>query len=138
MSKIQIICTKPGLRRAGVEHPAAKVYDADHWSHEDIAAFKADPAFIVQPYSGVADDVNTSGDFDAAVAREVKRQVEAKSAELQAAFNTAVREACDDRIDEASREIDRLKAELGAAKAAILTPETPDGESEPQPAPKKK
>lgn len=46
-SKITIICRNPGMRRAGIKHPASATYDADKFSKAELDAFRDDPAFEV-------------------------------------------------------------------------------------------
>ena len=83
-SKIQIICTKPGMRRNGIEHPASAIYAANHWSEDELKAFAADPSFIVQPVSSGGVLVE-SVDIEAAVVA----RVEVAKAALQADFDAA-------------------------------------------------
>jgi hypothetical protein len=52
MEKIRIICTSPGLRRAGKEHPARAVYDRKDWTDEQLQQIAKDPAFTVLPIDG--------------------------------------------------------------------------------------
>ena len=42
-----IICTTPGMRRAGVEHKLVAVHDEDRFSTAQLTALRADPAFVV-------------------------------------------------------------------------------------------
>lgn len=42
-----IICTKPGMRRAGVEHPARKDWEDGAFTDEQWEQIKVDPAFVV-------------------------------------------------------------------------------------------
>lgn len=116
-TKIQIICTKPGMRRNGIEHPQSASYEPGHWSDADLAAFRADPSFIVQEIEGDG-SVSRGPEFDAAVEAEVKKVLEAKAVELQATFSKAVADAADEK---AGAEIKALKAEATAAKKAAGT-----------------
>lgn len=109
-TKIQIICTRPGMRRHGVEHPDTAVYPLDRWTDEQLAAFRADPSFHVNEID--EDGVVTRGDeFDKAVAFEVGRRVEAEAAKLQADFATAVTNAAAERTRQIQERIDALEAE---------------------------
>ncbi|KQY45348.1 hypothetical protein ASD46_09525 [Rhizobium sp. Root491] len=106
MSKIQIICSKPGIRRNGIEHPAQAVYDAGHWTEEQLAAFRADPAFIVQEAAGSA---ASSDDISAAVSA----RVEIERRKLQESFNQAVADAVADKLADAKANHDNAMDELG-------------------------
>lgn len=44
---IQIVCKKPGFRRAGMEHPASAVYPNERFTKAQLAALKAEPMLIV-------------------------------------------------------------------------------------------
>lgn len=111
--KIQIICTRPGMRRMGVEHPATKVYDIGHWTDEQLQAFREDAAFVVQEIDD--DAVVTRGpEFDRAVATAVEERMLAKAGEMQAAFAAAVQDAVDERTKELAAKVAALEAELAA------------------------
>lgn len=116
MSKIQIICSKPGIRRNGIEHPAQAVYDAGHWTEEQLAAFRADPAFIVQEAAGSA---VSSDDILAAV----NARVEIERRKLQDSFNRAVADAVAEKLADTKAEhdnaIDALGKKLQAAEVEI-------------------
>ena len=123
--KIQIICTRPGMRRMGVEHSATQTYDEGHWSAEQLEAFRADSSFIVQEIDENA--VVTRGpEFDQAVADEVSRQVSEKYMALQLSFNTAVNDAAAEKVKLA---VDAKQAEVDLAlKAGMTVLETENGE----------
>lgn len=106
MSKIQIICSKPGIRRNGVEHPAQAVYDAGHWTEEQLSAFRADPAFIVQEAAGSA---VSSDDILAAV----DARVEIERQKLQDSFNQAVADAVAEKLADTKAELDNAIDALG-------------------------
>lgn len=93
MSKIQIICSIPGLRRNGVVHPAQETYEPGHWTEDQLKAFEADPAFIVQEVHGKAAEVS-SADIEQAV----KARVEIERQKLQDSFNKAVADAVAEKI----------------------------------------
>lgn len=116
MSKIQIICSKPGIRRNGIEHPAQAVYDAGHWTEEQLAAFRADPAFIVQEAAGSA---VSSDDILAAV----NARVEIERRKLQDSFNQAVADAVAEKLADTKAEhdnsIDALGKKLQAAEVRL-------------------
>jgi hypothetical protein len=115
--KIQIICTKPGMRRRGFEHPQTATYDLDRWSAEDLEAFRADPAFVVQEIDDAA--VVTKGDeFEKAVAAEAKERVKAISDQLQGSFAKAVEDAVAEKTAAAEKHIAELEAQLTDAHAA--------------------
>jgi len=127
MPKIQIICSSPGIRRNGIEHPASAIYDADRWSDKQLKAFRDDPAFIVQEVA--EGGVKLSGkDSDAAVAAKVKEQVEKIAQGMQASFETTVSEKVAEKLTEATaerdKEINDLKAELAAAQTKVAELET--------------
>lgn len=112
MSKIQIICSSPGLRRNGIEHQASAVYDEGRWTEKQLDVFRADPAFIVQQ---VAADggVGLSGlDFDEAVNKKVAEKIEALSSALQSSFEVAV-------ADKARERIEALETRIAEREAAI-------------------
>lgn len=124
MSQIQIICSKPGIRRNGIEHPASAIYPADRWTPGQLKAFNDDPAFIVQEV-GSGGVKLTGVDFDTAVAAEVQKQVEALSTALQTSFNAKVTEAATERLANAKAEHDNAMDDLGrklqAAETEIAT-----------------
>lgn len=127
MSQIQIICSKPGIRRNGIENPASAIYPADRWTPEQIQAFEADPAFIVQEV-GSGGVKLTGVDFDTAVAAEVQKQVEALTVALQTSFNAKVAEAASERLANLQADhdntLDALGKKLDAAEAEILALKT--------------
>ncbi|MGC4411295.1 hypothetical protein D4A92_09465 [Rhizobium rosettiformans] len=111
--KIQIICTTPGMRRNGVKHPATAFYKEGHWTEEQLAAFRADPAFTVREV-GEGENVQTEDDFQQRVNDAVQVLVEQKIAELQAAFDQAVAEKAKEKIEELQGEHDKAVADLNA------------------------
>lgn len=120
--KIQIICTTPGMRRNGVKHPATAFYKEGHWTEEQLAAFRADPAFTVREV-GEGENVQTEDDFQRRVNDAVQVLVEGKIAELQTAFDQAVAEKAKEKIEELQAEHDKVVVDLtakldAAAKAA--------------------
>lgn len=125
-SKIQIICTKPGMRRNGIEHPASAIYAANHWSEDELKAFAADPSFIVQPVSSGGVQVE-SEDIEAAVVARVEvakaaLQVDFDAAKekLQADFARTVKEAVDDKLDAAKAEATKdVQAKLTTAEGKV-------------------
>ncbi|OVE88000.1 hypothetical protein B7W89_18945 [Agrobacterium tumefaciens] len=120
MSKIQIICSKPGIRRNGVEHPAQALYEPGRWTDTELDAFRADPAFIVQEVSGKAVEVS-SADIETAVAA----RVEIERQKLQDSFNRTVADAVAEKLADTKAEhdntIDTLGKKLQAAQAEIAT-----------------
>jgi hypothetical protein len=52
MEKILIICSSPGIRRAGKQHPAREIYDRKDWTDEQLQQISKDPAFTVLPVDG--------------------------------------------------------------------------------------
>lgn len=132
-SKIQIICTKPGMRRNGIEHPASTIYDKDRWTEDELKAFAADPSFIVQPVAAGGVQVE-SEDIEAAVAARVEvakaalqADFDAAREKLQADFARTVKEAVDEKLDAAKAEAVKehqgkildLQAQLGAANGKV-------------------
>ncbi len=126
MSKIQIICTQPGIRRNGVKHPASAVYDDDHWTEDQLKAFRADRAFVVQEVSG--DGIKLSGGD---ISAEVDRRLALKINELQAGFDKAVSDAVDEKlatskanadntIDDLGRKLADATEKLATASATII------------------
>lgn len=124
MSKIQIICSKPGIRRNGIEHPAQAVYDAGHWTEKELAAFRADPAFIVQEVAGKAVEVSS-----AAIEQAVNARVEIERQKLQDSFNKTVADAVaekladtkaehDNAIDALGKKLKKAEEEVAVLKAA--------------------
>lgn len=121
--KIQIICTTPGMRRNGVKHPASAFYNEGDWTDEQLAAFRADPAFTVREV-GEGENVQTDDDFQQLVQAAVESRLQVKIDELQTAFDQAVAEKAKEKIDELQAEHDKvvvdLNAKLDAAtKAAV-------------------
>lgn len=120
-TKIQIICTKPGMRRRGVEHPLNATYDPDKWTAEDLDAFRADPAFIVQEIDDAA--VVTKGDeFEKAVTAKVEERMKVITGQLQGSYQKAVDDAVAERTKLLSDQVAKLNAELEGVKAAKSKP----------------
>ncbi|MDL2401256.1 hypothetical protein [Rhizobium mayense] len=120
MTKIAIICTSPGMLRHGVRHPDREVYDEGRWTEEQLAAFKADPSFqVVEMDDEEVADLSQSMDFKVAVAAEVKRQVEAKSAELQKSFNKSVADAAKERTKELSAQLESANVKVTELQAKV-------------------
>ncbi|AJY46485.1 HI1506-related protein [Martelella endophytica] len=129
--QITIICRNPGMRRAGIKHPASATYAADKFTKTELAAFRADPAFEV-----------VDGEAPAATTVSALRTAEAEAktkAEALATANTEIErlkgahETAEAKLEERDTEITALKAELAtaatkiaaleeAAKAAAKTP----------------
>jgi len=107
--KVQIICTKPGMRRNGIEHPASAFYEDGRWSDTQLKAFKGDPNFIVRAVDELAENVNTDADFQLAVSTEVKRQV----AVLQSKFDQAVQAALTEKVGQLKADHDNVVDGLG-------------------------
>lgn len=135
MSKVQIICSAPGMRRNGIAHPASAFYPSDRWSEEQLAAFRADPAFVVREVSG-DEPVTTEADFEGRVRAEVERLLADRAAELQRDFDAAVAAAAQERIEALTaahdRELTALRAEAAGATPAKKTAPTRPGKSEGQ------
>lgn len=118
MSKIQIICSKPGIRRNGVEHPAQAIYEPGHWTDTELKAFRADPAFIVQEAAGSTVEVSSADIEQAVTVRvEIERQ------KLQLSFNQAVSDAVAEKLANTKAEhdnaIDALGKKLKAAEGRV-------------------
>ena len=116
MSKIQIICSIPGLRRNGVVHPAQETYEPGHWTEDQLKAFEADPAFIVQEVHGKAAEVS-SADIEQAV----KARVEIERKKLEDKFNQAVADAVADKLADTKAAHDNAIDELGKKLLAAET-----------------
>jgi hypothetical protein len=115
MSKIQIICSSPGMRRHGVKHPASAIYDAGHWTDDQLKAFDADPAFTVLKVAEGGVQIE-GGDIEAAVAARVTIAAE----ELQAKFNKAVEDKVAEKIADAKAEaVKDLQTQLSAANGKV-------------------
>jgi hypothetical protein len=111
--KIQIICTAPGMRRNGVKHPASAFYDEGRWTDEQLAAFRADPAFTVRAV-GDGENVKTDDDFGQLVRAAVESRLQVKIDELQAAFDQAVADKAKEKIEELQAEHDKVVVDLNA------------------------
>jgi len=150
-SKIQIICTKPGMRRNGIEHPASAIYAANHWSEDELKAFVADPSFMVQPVASDGVQVE-SEDIEAAVVARVEvakaalqADFDAAKEKLQADFARTVKEAVDEKLDAAKAEAVKehqgkildLQQQLGAANLKITEQVAALEEAKSKTAPKK-
>lgn len=113
MSKIQIICSSPGMLRNGVAHPPSAIYEMSAWTDKQLQAFEDDPAFTVLP---VADDggvIVGGADIEAAVAARVKIASDA----LQVTFNKAVQDAVAEKLDDAKAEVAKeCQGQLDALK----------------------
>ncbi len=120
MTKIQIICSKPGIRRNGAEHPAQAIYDAGHWTEKQLDAFRADPAFIVQEVTGKAVEVS-SADIEQAV----NARVQIERQKLQDSFSQAVADAVAEKLADTKADhdnaMDALGKKLEAAENEIVT-----------------
>lgn len=125
MAKIQIICSSPGMRRMGKVHPATAIYSADVWTDKQLDAFRADPAFTIREVSET-ENVRTDDDFEIRVANEVEARLQEKADELQRAFDQAVTEKAQERVDELEAKVTDLTAKLEAAAKAA------DGEAKPE------
>ena len=118
MSKIQIICSIPGLRRNGVAHPAQKTYEPGHWTEDQLEAFKADPAFFVQELADNAVEVSSADIENAVITR-----VEIERRKLEDSFNKAVADAVAEKIAETKaahdNAIDALGKKLEASQVRV-------------------
>ncbi|MFN3362728.1 MAG: hypothetical protein ACK40W_02090 [Allorhizobium sp.] len=111
--KIQIICTMPGMRRNGVKHPPSAFYDAGHWTDEQLAAFRADPAFTVREVEE-GENVQTEDDFQLRVNTAVQELLAQKVDELQKAFDEAVAEKVKDKLEELQAAHEKVVSDLNA------------------------
>lgn len=125
MAKIQIICSSPGMRRMGKVHPATAIYPADAWTDKQLDAFRADPAFTIREVSET-ENVRTDDDFEIRVANEVEARLQEKADELQRAFDQAVTEKAQERVDELEAKVTDLTTKLEAAAKAA------EGEAKPE------
>ena len=130
MSKIQIICSSPGMRRHGMVHPASSIYEDGVFSEKQLDAFRADPAFTVLKVAEGGVQVE-GGDIEAAVAARVgvveanlEAEFEAAKAKLQADFARTVKDAVAEKIDAARAEaVKGVQTQLAEAngKITVLT-----------------
>ncbi|QHW25650.1 hypothetical protein GYN07_15450 [Rhizobium leguminosarum bv. viciae 248] len=118
MTKVQIICSSPGMRRNGIVHPASAFYDADRWSETELERFDADPAFTVRVVDETAENVKTDTDFRLAVDTEVARQVDALKASLEAGFANAVKDAVIEKTAQLKAEHDNAMDKAGKSLVA--------------------
>lgn len=120
--KFQIICSKPGKRRNGKEHPASAFYQDGELTAGDIAAFEADPDFVIRQV-GDDENVTTLDDFRIAVDQEVKRLLDIEKDKLQVAFDQALKEAVANKTaslkSEYDNALDAAGKDLADANARI-------------------
>lgn len=120
--KIQIICSSPGMRRNGVEHPASAFYEDGHWTEAQLDAFRADPAFVVREVDGTTENTQTDADFQLKVDAEVARQMQLQSEALQKSFKKAVEDAVDGKVAKLKGEqetaLEAAGKKLAAAEAS--------------------
>ncbi len=113
MSKVQIICSRPGMLRNGMTHQASAFYPDNHWTPAQIDAFRADPAFTVREVDETAENVLTEDDFQIAVDAEVKRRLAELKAELEAGFHVTLADAVKEKLTENQAEYDARIDSLG-------------------------
>jgi len=115
--KITIICRQPGMRRAGVQHPASATYPADRWSKEQLKAFRDDASFEV--IDGEAPAATTQAAL-IAVREELKGKDDAlKSATDEMASLKAELEKAQGNLDDRTQEIEGLKKTVSERDAEI-------------------
>jgi hypothetical protein len=119
MTKVQIICTSPGMRRNGIEHPASAFYEKDRWTDKQLAAFKADPSFVIREIDPSAESVNTDVDFQLAVAAEVKVQLAGQAALMRASYDQAVTDAAKEKVDDLQTKLDDANTKIAALQAQV-------------------
>ncbi|MCD2176448.1 hypothetical protein [Rhizobium sp. C1] len=114
-SKVTIICRRPGMYRNGVSHEAKAVYDADHWTPEQLQNFRNDPAFEVIEGEDLSEDVNTLASENSTLKSQV--------ADLTSKFAamTAERDQLFSQAEQAKTLIAKLETEITDAKAAAET-----------------
>lgn len=110
MDILRITCARPGMWRAGIQHPARAIYPATHFDAWQIAQLRADPAFTVAVVSAEeAEEVEAApaeASLSAAELPTPRRIVmgvmrlllPAASEPLQAEMTEAVLGALDDRL----------------------------------------
>ncbi len=122
--KITIICSRPGMRRAGMAHPAKASYASGHFTDDQLAVLKNDPNFQVlegEPETAAAFDLEASltdalteiGTLEAKLADKAAAEETAIKAKEQAVSEIA---ALKDLVTSKDAEIAELKAD--AAKSA--------------------
>lgn len=47
MKQIKILCSRPGFRRAGMEHPKEQIYPADYFTNFQLEVLKNEPVLTV-------------------------------------------------------------------------------------------
>jgi predicted HicB family RNase H-like nuclease len=128
MTKIQIICSSPGMRRNGIEHAASEFYEPGHWTETQLDAFRADPAFTVREADEAVENTLSADDFNLKVDAEVARQVGLKTAALEKSFKKAVEEAVDDKVAKLKGEqetaLDAIGKKLASAEASVAELQT--------------
>ena len=110
--KITIICSRPGMRRAGMEHPAKASYAADKFSDEQLELLKGDPNFQVLEGEAKTDTDEASGLLLAEATAQItalEEQLSSKDAEIDALKAEAAKSA---------KEIKALEAKLKKLEAA--------------------
>ncbi|WP_319519640.1 hypothetical protein [uncultured Martelella sp.] len=115
--KITIICRNPGMRRAGIKHPASATYPATKFSKTELDAFRDDPAFEV--IDGEAPDATTTAALAAAQA-----EIREKSTALDKALDelrdkSATLEAVRDELKDALAGNDALQSDVAKRDAEI-------------------
>ncbi len=119
MSKVQIICSVPGLIRNGVPHSTSEIYEEDHWTVGQLARFMSDPAFTVRT---IDDEEAARGSaFDDAVAAEVNKRVSAKVEEIQQTFQNAVNAASRELVDEIGLKLKDAQAKITELEDQLST-----------------
>ena len=121
MTKIQIICSSPGMRRNGIPHAASAFYENGHWTEEQLDAFRADPAFVVREADEATENTQTDADFKLKVDAEVSRQIELRSSELGKTFKKAVDDAVDAKVAKLKGEHETALEAAGKKLAAAET-----------------
>lgn len=123
MTKIQIICSSPGMRRNGIPHGASAFYDAGHWTDDQLDAFRADPAFTVREVDEASENTQTADDFKLEVDAEVARQMQLKTDELQHTFKKAVDNAVVEKTAKLKGEqetaLDAIGKKLATAETSV-------------------
>ncbi|MBB4122919.1 hypothetical protein [Martelella radicis] len=116
-SKITIICRNPGMRRAGIKHPASATYPATKFSKTELDAFRADPAFEV--IDGEAPAATTMVAL-AAAKDEAKANADAlEKAKGELKDSNASLEAARNELKEALADNDTLRTDLAARQTEI-------------------
>ncbi|WP_160009780.1 hypothetical protein [Rhizobium sp. 18055] len=119
MTKIQIICSSPGMRRNGIEHAASAFYEPGFWTETQLSAFRADPAFTVREADEAVENTLSADDFNLKLEAEVVRQVGLKTVALEKSFKKAVDDKVAKLKGEQETALDAIGKKHASAEASV-------------------